>query len=100
MVLFTRRYKLDGFKPIRFYNQELVITKQVKYLGVIRGYAGKRMLTQSVRKQFLRSTRFVEPLENLGFFAQDSALALHNGNTANDHIRGRGLVASCQLHHS
>jgi len=35
MVLFTRRYKLDGLKPIRFYNQQLVITKQVKYLGVI-----------------------------------------------------------------
>ena len=54
MVLFTRRYKLDGFKPIRFYNQELVITKQVKYLGIIwtPGPAGNHISTQSVRKQF------------------------------------------------
>jgi len=38
MVLFTRWYKVDavdGFKPINFYNQELVCTGQVKYLGVI-----------------------------------------------------------------
>ena len=35
MVLFTRQYKVDGFKPIHFYNQELVRTGQVKYLGVI-----------------------------------------------------------------
>ena len=35
MVLFTRRYKVDGFKPIDFYNQKLVRTGQVKYLGVI-----------------------------------------------------------------
>ena len=32
MVLFTRRYKIEGFKTINFYNQELVHTGQVKYL--------------------------------------------------------------------
>ena len=31
----TRRYKIEGFKTINFYKQELVCTGQVKYLGVI-----------------------------------------------------------------
>ena len=35
MVLFTKRYKIEGMKPIIFYNQELACSKQVKYLGVI-----------------------------------------------------------------
>ena len=35
MVLFTRRYKVEGLKPTNFYNQELVHTSQVKYLGLI-----------------------------------------------------------------
>ena len=35
MVLFTRQYKVEGFKPINFYKQELVCTGQVKYLEVI-----------------------------------------------------------------
>ena len=35
MVLFTKRYKIEGMKPIIFYNQELACSKQVKYLAVI-----------------------------------------------------------------
>ena len=35
MVLFTRRRKLDGFKPIRVFGEELNRSTEVKYLGVI-----------------------------------------------------------------
>jgi len=35
MVLFTRKRKLDGFKPIQIFGEELQRSDQVKYLGVI-----------------------------------------------------------------
>ena len=35
MILFTRRYKPDDVKDIRFYGKTLMLTTQVKYLSVI-----------------------------------------------------------------
>ena len=35
MVLFTRKRKLDGFKPIQIFGEELHRSTEVKYLGVI-----------------------------------------------------------------
>ena len=35
MVLFARRYLPNRLEPINLYNQELVISKQGKYIGVI-----------------------------------------------------------------
>jgi len=35
MILFTRRYKPDDVKDIRFYGKTLLLTMQVKYLGVL-----------------------------------------------------------------
>ena len=35
MVLFTRKRKLDGFKPIHVFGEELNRSNEVKYLGVI-----------------------------------------------------------------
>jgi len=75
-------------KPIRFYNQKLVITK-VKYLGVI---LDSRLSWKSTcRYKVPESNSRVQSDSqnywmNLGLFTQDSALALYNGNTANDHI--------------
>jgi ribonuclease HI len=34
-ILFTRRYKPDDVKDIKFYGKSLMLTKQVKYLGVL-----------------------------------------------------------------
>jgi len=35
LILFTRKYKPEAVKIITFYGQQLQLTKQVKYLGVI-----------------------------------------------------------------
>ena len=35
MILFTRRYKPEDVKDIRFYGRTLILTMQVKYLGVL-----------------------------------------------------------------
>ena len=35
LVLFTRRYKPDRIKTLSFFNQQLELSEQVKYLGVI-----------------------------------------------------------------
>ena len=35
MILFTRRYKPDDVKDIRFYGKTLLLTMHVKYLGVL-----------------------------------------------------------------
>jgi len=35
IILFTRKYKPDTLRAITFYGQQLLLTKQVKYLGVI-----------------------------------------------------------------
>jgi len=34
-ILFTRKYKPEQLRPMIFYGQQLVLTKQVKYLGVL-----------------------------------------------------------------
>ena len=35
MILFPRRYKPDDVNDIKFYGKTLMLTKQVKYLGVL-----------------------------------------------------------------